>query len=113
MKHTLSLTLIAGASLLLSACATDKIMFYKDGQQVQVLTCTGPTFTGCLEKASNICKENGYEILDRVSVRQSGILSSTDHKEMVITCKAKVPVTNLKPATVAPVNVESAAPAGR
>jgi hypothetical protein len=106
MKHTLSLTLIAGASLLLSACATDKTMFYKDGQQVQVLTCTGPTFTGCLEKASNICKENGYEILDRVSVRQSGMLSSTDHKEIVIACKVKAPVATITPNPVAPVSTE-------
>lgn len=32
MKHALSLTLIASVSLLLSACATDKTMFYQDGQ---------------------------------------------------------------------------------
>jgi hypothetical protein len=109
MKHTLSLTLIAGASLLLSACATDKTMFYKDGQQVQVLTCTGPTFTGCLEKASNICQSNGYDILDRVSVRQSGILSSTDHKEIVIVCKIKVPAHSVSPTTVTPVTTDSPA----
>ena len=107
MKHALSLTLIAGTALLMSACATDKIMFYKDGQQVQVLSCSGPTFTGCLEKASNICQANGYEILDRVSVRQSGMFSSTDHKEIVIVCKAKAPATPLVPSTVAPVTTES------
>lgn len=113
MKHPLSLTLIAGTALLMSACATDKTMFYKDGQQVQVLSCSGPTFTGCLEKASNICQTNGYEILDRVSVRQSGVFSSSDHKEIVIVCKAKAPATTVSPATVAPVNVESPAPASR
>ena len=107
MKHALSLTLIAGTALLMSACATDKTMFYKDGQQVQVLSCSGPTFTGCLEKASNICQANGYEILDRVSVRQSGVFSSTDHKEIVIVCKAKAPVATIAPAVVTPVNTEA------
>jgi len=108
MKHALSLTLIAGTTLLLSGCATDKTMFYKDGQQVHVLTCNGPTFTGCLEKASNICQANGYDILDRVSVRQSGMLSSTDHKEIVIVCKAKAPNNLITPTSVVPVSSEAA-----
>ena len=111
MKQATPLTLIAGAALILSACATDKTMFYKDGQQVHVLSCSGPTFTGCLEKASNICQANGYDILDRVSVRQSGVLSSSEHKEIVIVCKAKAPVTNVTPAVVAPVSAETTSPA--
>lgn len=105
--NTLQRYSILSALLFLSACATDKTMFYKDGQQVQVLTCTGPTFTGCLEKASKICQSNGYEILDRVSVRQSGMLSSADHKEIVIACKAKAPVTSISPNSVAPVTIEA------
>ncbi len=110
MKRSTTLSLIASSALLISACATDKTMFYKDGQQVHVLSCSGPTFTGCLEKASNICQANGYDILDRVSVRQSGMLSSTDHKEIVIVCKAKPAVTTVAPSPIAPVNAEPTAP---
>jgi hypothetical protein len=107
MKKSIQKASLITATLFLSACATDKTMFYKDGQQVYVLTCNGPTFTGCLEKASNICQANGYDILDRVSVRQSGLISSTDHKEIVISCKTKVLPQSLNPTTVVPVTTDS------
>jgi len=107
MKRFISTAITLSAALFITACATDKTMYYKDGQQVQVLSCSGPTFTGCLEKASNICQTNGYDILDRVSVRQSGMFSSTDHKEIVIVCKSKAPVTSVNPTTIAPVTTET------
>jgi len=105
MKH--SLTLTALLALLISGCATDKTMFYKDGQQVHVLSCSGPTFTGCLEKASNICQSAGYDVLDRASVRQSGIISATEYKELIVACRTKAQGVVLAPSPVAPVNVES------
>jgi len=94
-------------SLLIAGCATDKTMFYKDGQQVHVLSCSGPTFTGCLEKASNICQSAGYDVLDRASVRQSGIISATEHKELIVACRTKNQGVVLAPSAVAPMNVEA------
>ena len=94
-------------TLLIAGCATDKTMFYKDGQQVHVLSCSGPTFTGCLEKASNICQSGGYDVLDRSSVRQSGIISATEHKELIVACRTKTQGVVLAPSPVAPVNVEA------
>lgn len=105
MKHPLALTALL--TLLITGCATDRTMFYKDGQQVQVLSCSGPTFTGCLEKASNICQSGGYDVLDRSSVRQSGIISATEHKELIVACRTKTQGVVLAPRPVAPVNVEA------
>lgn len=105
MKYCL--TLPALLTLLIVGCATDKTMFYKDGQQVHVLSCSGPTFTGCLEKASNICQSAGYDVVDRSSVRQSGIISSTEYKELIVACRTKATGAVLAPSPVAPVNVEA------
>jgi hypothetical protein len=102
----LTITSSAILALTLTACATDKTMFYKDGQVVHVLSCSGPTFTGCMEKASKICQSSGYDILDRASVRQSGFVSATEIKELVIACR-KTPGAASNPITVAPVSVES------
>lgn len=107
MKY-LTYSYTAFMALTLSACATDKTMFYKDGQSVHVLSCSGPTFTGCLEKASNICQSAGYDILDRASVRQSGLISSSEHKELIVACR-KIPAVTINPNPVAPVNVEAGA----
>ena len=105
MKH--SFTIPALLALLIAGCASDKTMFYKDGQQVHVLSCSGPTFTGCLEKASNICQSAGYDVLDRSSVRQSGIISATEYKELIVACRTKAQGVVLAPSPVAPVNVEA------
>lgn len=92
---------ISVMALNLGACTTDKTMFYKDGQRVSVLSCSGPTFTTCMEKASNICQSAGYEILDRTSVRQSGFISSTEHKELIVACR-KTSDLPLAPNTALP-----------
>ena len=105
MKY-FTLTATSILALTLSACASDKTMFYKDGQSVHVLTCSGPTFTGCLEKASNICQSAGYDILDRASVRQSGLISASEHKELIVACR-KTPAVAIESNPVAPVNVEN------
>lgn len=108
MKY-FTLTASSIFALTLSACATDKTMFYKDGQPVHVLSCSGPTFTGCMEKASNICQSAGYDILDRASVRQSGFISASEHKELIVACRKTPAAIVIQTPTVAPVNVDNKA----
>lgn len=99
--------IIALMSMTIVGCASNKTMFYKDGQQVHVLSCSGPTFTGCLEKASQICQTAGYDILDRASVRQSGFISSSDYKELIVSCRTKPLETTTNTNTIAPVSAET------
>jgi hypothetical protein len=109
-KHSSIVTVIC-MTVLLQACASSKALHYKDGTEVHVVHCTGPSWVGCLEKASAICKAGGYDVVEKSTAKSSGFFSSTDNKELIIRCKSvsSAPITVVPAVTPAPVTV---APSG-
>lgn len=102
-----NLLLIALAGVLLNACATVKETYSSDGRKAFTLNCSGTArgWDKCYAAAGDICKEAGYDILDRSSEDTSvaavgGNVSSsggsvsgssvkTNERSMVIACKRK------------------------
>ncbi len=103
--HRLLITL--SVSLLLSACATVKETYAPDGRKAYSLNCSGTArgWDKCYSAAGELCKEAGYDILDRSSEdasfasvagstnRTGGSVSGsavkTNERSMVIACKNK------------------------
>ena len=107
-NHSSIVTAICMA-VLLQACASSKALHYKDGTEVHVVHCSGPSWVGCLEQASMICKSSGYDVVEKSTAKSSGFFSSTDNKELIIRCKSApptpavtAPAANPAPAIVAP-----------
>lgn len=88
-KHS-SLVLVSTLAALLYGCGSTQALHYKDGSEVHVVQCTGASWIGCLEKASKICKSNGYDVLERNTAKTSGFFNTTDNKELIIRCKANI-----------------------
>ena len=65
----LRLTIAVMATSLLSACATVKETYSSDGRKAYALNCSGTArgWDKCYAAAGEICKESGYDILDRSS----------------------------------------------
>lgn len=82
LASLITLPLIYGCS----SVDTKKI-FYKTGKEAYILNCTGASWLDCLQQASDICKNNGYDINERASSKISGVFSTSDYREMIITCK--------------------------
>lgn len=103
--HRLLITLFA--STLLSSCATVKETYAPDGRKAYTLNCSGTArgWDKCYSAAGELCKDAGYEILDRNSedaafgsvsgsanrtnANVSGSSVKTNERSMVIACKNK------------------------
>lgn len=101
------LLIILSVSALLSACATVKETYAPDGRKAYSLNCSGTArgWDKCYSAAGELCKEAGYDILDRSSEdasfasvagsanRTGGSVSGsavkTNERSMVIACKNK------------------------
>lgn len=93
------------ASALLCSCATVKETYAPDGRKAYSLNCSGLArgWDKCYSAAGEMCKDAGYDILDRSSEdasfasvsgsvnRTSGSVSgssvNTNERSMVIACK--------------------------
>lgn len=66
----------------------NKPIFYKDGQQAYYLKCNGPSWAECLELAGNACKNKGYDILEKNTVKIPSVIASDKiQNELYIACK--------------------------
>lgn len=92
---------------LLGACATVKETYSSDGRKAYTLNCSGTArgWDKCYSAAGELCKESGYDILDRSSEDASfaavggsvnisggsfgGSSTKTNERSMVIACKRK------------------------
>lgn len=74
-------------ALILTACSTTPSLYYKDGRQASIIRCEGNSWLGCMKQSSQLCQQAGYEIIERNSYRESGLLGNADRKEMLIICK--------------------------
>jgi hypothetical protein len=92
---------------LVSACATVKETYSPDGRKAFTLNCSGAArgWDKCYAAAGEICKEAGYDILDRSSEDMSvasiggsvnstggsfsGFSGKTNERSMVIACKRR------------------------
>ena len=101
------LLIAISVAALLSACATVKETYSSDGRKAYTLNCSGTArgWDKCYAAAGELCKESGYDILDRSSEDASfaavgGSVSSsggsiggssvkTNERSMVIACKRK------------------------
>ena len=93
--------------VLLGACATVKDTYSADGRKGYTLNCSGTArgWDKCYSAAGELCKEAGYDILDRSSEDASfaavggsanssggsfgGSSVKTNERSMVIACKRK------------------------
>lgn len=100
-----SLLLATSVVVSLGACATVKETYSADGRKAYTLNCSGTArgWDKCYAAAGDLCKESGYDILDRSSEDASfaavggGVNSSggsfggssvkTNERSMVIACK--------------------------
>jgi hypothetical protein len=82
------LTVLIAATL--SACSSVPTMYYKDGRQATIIRCEGNSWLGCLKESSNICQDAGYEVIEKSSYRESGLLTNSEKKEMLIICNKKL-----------------------
>ncbi|KAF0843441.1 hypothetical protein FNL37_0867 [Methylovorus glucosotrophus] len=83
--------------LLLTGCATSSPTYAPDGSKAFSLDCSGAArnWGMCYEKAGQLCKEKGYEIVaggsdsnSTVVANQNGVYAgSTQTRSMVIKCK--------------------------
>ena len=66
----------------------NKSLFYKDGQQAFYLKCEGPSWSECIELAGIACKNKGYDVLEKNTVKiPSLIMSDKIQNEMYIACR--------------------------
>ncbi len=93
------------ASALVSSCATVRETYAPDGRKAYSLNCSGTArgWDKCYSAAGELCKEAGYDILDRSSedasfasasgtasktkASASGSSVKTNERSMVIACK--------------------------
>ena len=72
----------------LPALETNKPLFYKDGRQAYYLKCDGPSWSECNELAGNECKNKGYDILEKYTVKIPSLIASDKiQNELYIACK--------------------------
>jgi len=81
----------------LASCASQKAVYLPDGRQGYAIGCSGSAldWSLCYEKAGEICKENGYDVIQKsdeqgvaVSGTQYGVFGgSTHNRSMMIVCK--------------------------
>ena len=85
------------ATLLIAGCATPTI-YYQDGKPSYIVSCSGPAWGDCLEKAGANCQKAGYEVREKHSTRDFGAFAgSSVTNEMVITCRPNPIVAETKP----------------
>lgn len=87
---------------LLSACASVKETYSQDGRKAYTLNCSGTArgWDKCFAAAGDLCKESGFDILDRSSEDVSsasiggnsrgffGSAAKTNERSMVVACKS-------------------------
>lgn len=101
------LLIAVSALALLNACATVKETYSPDGRKAYTLNCSGTArgWDKCYAAAGELCKESGYDILDRntedVSVAAiaasanssggsaGGSAVKTNERTMLVACKHK------------------------
>lgn len=99
--------IVVMATALFGACATVRETYSADGRKAYTLNCSGAArgWDKCYSAAGDLCKEAGFDILDRSSEDASfaavggGVNSSggsfggssvkTNERSMVIACKRK------------------------
>jgi len=104
---THQLLIAASITSMLCACATVKETYSPDGRKAYTLNCSGTArgWDKCYAAAGELCKEAGYDILDRSSEDTSiaavggsansyggsfgGSSVKTNERAMVIACKQK------------------------
>jgi len=101
------LLVAASIVVLLSACATVKDTYSADGRKGYTLNCSGTarSWDKCYSAAGELCREAGYDILNRSNEDASfaavggsanssggsfgGSFVKTNERSMVIACKSK------------------------
>ena len=87
--------LTAMSAFMMAGCSSSKPIYYNNGKDAHILSCTGATWAGCLRDAGAICADKGYEILEKSSGREYGFFYDNTVKEMVISCGLAAPAATL------------------
>ena len=63
-------------------------IFYKDGRQAYISKCEGNSWLACMTDAGETCKNNGYEILEKNTSKETSVFfADKDIKELYYICK--------------------------
>jgi hypothetical protein len=95
------LALLVASASILSACASIHESYSQDGRKAYTLNCSGAArgWDKCFAAAGDLCKEAGFDVLDRASESGSVAAGSfsgssgsfagghTQERSMVIACK--------------------------
>ena len=90
MSNNKALYLSVTIALTISACGTTQPFFYKSGEAAHIISCSNNSWTKCMERASEICLDSGYEILEKNTTRTSGFFGYSDNREMIIKCNKPI-----------------------
>lgn len=105
-------TVLAGATLLISGCATATSTYTPDGRQGYAIDCSGSALNWglCFQKAGEQCGSRGYDVVAQtgdqgsiVSANQFGLYGgSVVTRSLVVACKNPTP--DVVAVSVEPVN---------
>lgn len=90
-------TLLAGACLTITGCATVHTTYAPDGRKAYTLNCSGLArgWDKCLTAAGDICGARGFDVLDRSDEAAAvggfnsggGGFARTNERSMEVACK--------------------------
>ena len=63
------------------------LVFYKDGREVNFIKCEGDSWAGCLSDAGKICQSNGYDVIEKNSIKETHFYGDKNIKEFYFLCK--------------------------
>lgn len=88
---------IIGIILITAGCASVKESYAPDGRRAYALNCSGLArgWDKCYSAAGDICKDKGYDILDRSDENtvvagmnnQGGFGTKSNERSMLVACK--------------------------
>jgi hypothetical protein len=66
------------AVITLNGCATNTPIYHNDGKQAQSIDCSKGNLTwgDCYKKAGEVCKEAGYDILNKATDESGAIVAT-------------------------------------
>lgn len=75
MKRTLIIGLLAIINI---GCATSTPIYHNDGKQAQSVDCSKGNLTwgDCYKKAGDVCKNSGYDILNKATDESGAIIAN-------------------------------------
>lgn len=76
--------------------SNSNFVYYKDGRVVNFIKCEGESWAGCSVEAGKICQSNGYDVIEKNTIKETHFYGDKNIKELYFLCKTPV-IENVKP----------------